>query len=42
MPDGVQSIGAVVYLYGGSYVISSPRSRRKTGGHIACAMRSWR
>jgi hypothetical protein len=37
VPDGVEPIGAVVYLYGGGYVISSPHSRRKTAGHIARA-----
>lgn len=28
---------AVMYLYGGGYVISSPRSRRKLAGHLANA-----
>jgi epsilon-lactone hydrolase len=37
VPDAVEPIGAVVYLYGGGYVISSPHSRRKTAGHIAHA-----
>jgi epsilon-lactone hydrolase len=37
VPDGVEATGAVVYLYGGGYVISSPHSRRKTAGHIARA-----
>jgi monoterpene epsilon-lactone hydrolase len=37
VPDGVEPIGVVVYLYGGGYVISSPHSRRKTAGHIAGA-----
>jgi epsilon-lactone hydrolase len=37
LPDDVEPIGAVVYLYGGGYVISSPHSRRKTAGHIASA-----
>jgi epsilon-lactone hydrolase len=37
VPDGVEATGAVVYLYGGGYVISSPDSRRKTAGHMARA-----
>ena len=37
VPDGVEPRGAVLYLYGGGYVISSPDSRRKTAGHIATA-----
>jgi monoterpene epsilon-lactone hydrolase len=37
VPEGSEPIGAVVYLYGGGYVISSPHSRRKTAGHIAHA-----
>jgi acetyl esterase/lipase len=37
VPDAVEPIGAVVYLYGGGYVISSPHTRRKTAGHIAAA-----
>jgi monoterpene epsilon-lactone hydrolase len=28
---------AIMYLYGGGYVISSPHSRRKLGGHLANA-----
>ena len=28
---------AIMYLYGGGYVISSPHSRRKTAGHLANA-----
>jgi monoterpene epsilon-lactone hydrolase len=37
IPDRVEPIGAVLYLYGGGYVISTPESRRKTAGHIAHA-----
>jgi epsilon-lactone hydrolase len=37
VPDLVEPLGAVLYLYGGGYVISSPHSRRKTAGHIAHA-----
>jgi monoterpene epsilon-lactone hydrolase len=37
VPDGVDPIGAVIYFYGGGYVISTPHSRRKTAGHIARA-----
>jgi epsilon-lactone hydrolase len=37
VPEGAVPVGAVVYLYGGGYVISSPHSRRKTAGHIAHA-----
>ncbi len=40
VPDGAETVGAVVYLYGGGYVISSPHSRRKTAGHIAHASRT--
>ena len=32
-----ESGAAVVYLYGGGYVISSPHSRKKTAGHLAVA-----
>ncbi len=28
---------AIMYLYGGGYIISSPRSRRKLAGHLANA-----
>src|SRR3712207_4577385 len=31
---------AIVYLYGGGYVISSPHSRRKLAGHLAGASRA--
>jgi monoterpene epsilon-lactone hydrolase len=31
---------AIVYLYGGGYVISSPHSRRKLAGHLANASRA--
>jgi hypothetical protein len=28
---------AVLYLFGGGYVLGSPASRRKTAGHVANA-----
>ena len=31
---------AIMYLYGGGYVISSPHSRRKLAGHLANACRA--
>ena len=37
VPEEGDPGGAVVYLYGGGYVISSPQSRRKTAGHLAAA-----
>ena len=37
VPEALEPDGAVLYLFGGGYVISSPHSRRKTAGHIAVA-----
>ncbi len=31
---------AILYLYGGGYVLGSPKSRRKTAGHLALAGRA--
>lgn len=36
-PQTGDSNSAIMYLYGGGYVISSPHSRRKTAGHLANA-----
>lgn len=36
-PNHWDGESAIVYLYGGGYVISSPRSRRKLAGHLANA-----
>ena len=37
VPEALEPDGAVLYLFGGGYVISSPHSRRKPAGHIAVA-----
>jgi epsilon-lactone hydrolase len=34
---GTSRAAAVLYLFGGGYVLGSPQSRRKTAGHIAAA-----
>jgi len=36
-PTGPRPGAAVLYLFGGGYVLGSPASRRKTAGHIAAA-----
>jgi hypothetical protein len=36
-PQAGDGKSAIMYLYGGGYVISSPHSRRKTAGHLANA-----
>ena len=36
-PQDCEGESAIVYLYGGGYVISSPHSRRKLAGHLANA-----
>lgn len=36
-PRDVVGDGAVLYLFGGGYVLGSPASRRKTAGHVALA-----
>src|SRR5215204_3625861 len=36
-PQAWDGESAIVYLYGGGYVISSPHSRRKLAGHLANA-----
>ena len=37
VPENARDGAAVLYLFGGGYVISSPHSRRKTAGHLARA-----
>lgn len=37
MPENARPGAAVLYLFGGGYVLGSPASRRKTAGHIATA-----
>src|SRR5215207_5639832 len=37
LPPGAPPAGAVLYLFGGGYVISAPRTRHKTAGHLARA-----
>jgi epsilon-lactone hydrolase len=39
-PDGARPGAAVLYLFGGGYVLGSPASRRKTAGHLAAAARA--
>src|SRR5262245_17989973 len=34
-PYGTGSGAAIMYLFGGGYVLGSPASRRKTAGHVA-------
>jgi monoterpene epsilon-lactone hydrolase len=36
-PPEPQAGAAILYLYGGGYVLGSPKSRRKTAGHLAVA-----
>ena len=36
-PESWDGESAIMYLYGGGYVISSPHSRRKLAGHLANA-----
>src|ERR671910_2362027 len=36
-PQNWDGESAIMYLYGGGYVISSPHSRRKLAGHLASA-----
>ncbi|MGH6897610.1 MAG: alpha/beta hydrolase [Geminicoccaceae bacterium] len=36
-PAGARDDAAIMYLFGGGYAISSPRSRRKFAGHLARA-----
>jgi monoterpene epsilon-lactone hydrolase len=36
-PEAPREGAAVLYLYGGGYVLGSPASRRKTAGHVANA-----
>jgi acetyl esterase/lipase len=36
-PPDATSRAAVLYLFGGGYVLGSPASRRKTAGHLALA-----
>jgi epsilon-lactone hydrolase len=40
VPDGPRAGAAVLYLFGGGYVLGSPASRRKTAGHVARASAS--
>ena len=37
VPPAAPPAGAVLYLFGGGYVISAPRTRHKTAGHLARA-----
>jgi epsilon-lactone hydrolase len=39
-PESWDGESAIMYLYGGGYVISSPHSRRKLAGHLANASRA--
>jgi epsilon-lactone hydrolase len=39
-PQNWDGESAIVYLYGGGYVISSPHSRRKLAGHLTNASRA--
>jgi len=41
-PQNWDGESAIVYLYGGGYVISSPHSRRKLAGHLTNASRAAR
>lgn len=36
-PPEAREGAAILYLYGGGYVLGSPKSRRKTAGHLALA-----
>src|SRR4051812_34886359 len=37
VPDRVRPSAAILYLFGGGYMLGSPQSRRKTAGHLAIA-----
>jgi epsilon-lactone hydrolase len=36
-PQNWDGYSAIMYLYGGGYIISSPHTRRKLAGHLASA-----
>jgi monoterpene epsilon-lactone hydrolase len=37
VPDRIRHGAAILYLFGGGYMLGSPSSRRKTAGHLAVA-----
>jgi monoterpene epsilon-lactone hydrolase len=39
-PSNARSASAILYLFGGGYVLGSPASRRKTAGHLAVAAKA--
>src|SRR5215207_3151249 len=39
-PDDARPRAALLYLFGGGYILGSPASRRKTAGHLALASRA--